>query len=261
MYINAIYPEGPLYHKGVLYYVDYLKNTLHTVTNDNVGCTSLQYKGPCGLAYCPSADDILIAFYDSHKVVMWKSNKAFDILFPNDMCTDDFGGIFITSSSHYCDHDPFTPSSQATGSIYYLSPSLHLLKIPIAKPIHYANGIVLDKKKPKLYVSEHLKNRILSFDIMYTCNFPILKHQEVYLTLPTTLSSSPLLGPDGLCTDTDNNLYVAHFGGGCVLKYDPYKTLKKIYHFSHSNVTNVTCDDTTTPTIFVTVAGYVTTTS
>lgn len=262
MYLSALYPEGPLYHKGILYYVDYLKNELYHVTPDYVSSTKLPYKGPCGLAYCPSVDDIIIAFYDSHKIFLLTSFKELDIPFPNDMCTDDFGGIFVTSSADYGDddRDPFTAHSPASGSVYYLTPSLNLFKMPIQYPIHYANGIVLDKRKPKLYVSEHLKNRILSFDIMYTFPgnvadvVPVLNNQEVYLNLPSTISSTPLLGPDGLCTDKENNLYVAHYGGGCVLKYDQCKTLKKVYHFTHSNVTNVTCD-IVAQNIFVTVAG------
>jgi sugar lactone lactonase YvrE len=245
---DAYYPESPLLHDDKLYYVEYTTDRVFEIISLNYYNI---YKlpdnsGPCSIIYFNKLNDFIIACYNTHKLLcMTHEHYIFNIPFPNDMCNDSKKGIFITSSSDYLYNltdDPFDPNGKATGSIYYLSPiDTNLKKLNINKNIHYANGIIYNKSK--LYVSEHFKNRILLFNVNYENNNPILFNYQIYIDLPYLENSSRFLGPDGLTMDNKENLYIAHYTSGNLLKYTNEKKLVKTYNFDLPNVTNVTIDN------------------
>ena len=252
---DAYYPECPLLYNNKLYYVEYITDRVFEIISLNYYNI---YKlpnnsGPCSIIYFNKINDFIIACYNINQLIcMTNYKQVFNIPFPNDMCNDSNKGIFITSSSDYSNQDPFDPNVQASGSIYYLSPiDTTLKKIDIGTNIHYANGIVYNKSK--LYVSEHLKNRILLFNVNYVDNDPILSNYQVYLDLPYLENSSRFLGPDGLAIDNNDNLYIAHYTTGNLLKYTNDKKLIKTYKFDLPNITNVIVDIDNT-FLYITVA-------
>jgi sugar lactone lactonase YvrE len=180
------------------------------------------------------------------------------------MCEDDRGGIFITSSGDNPEEDPFTPTSPASGSIYYLSPKSNMLsRIHLPTPIHYANGITFSPSTNQLYVSEHLKNRILVFSVTFHKGKVTLEQkEEINLPQPDT-NLSPLVGPDGLFA-MESSIYIAHFGTGTLLRYDfttcDFTTVYQAQP-THPYITNVTShQDTLIATVMASEhqeAGYV----
>jgi gluconolactonase len=239
--MDIAYPEGPLLHNGTLYYVDYRHGTLHSIgETENVFLIN-EKCGPCGLAYFLPQDELVVACYDSQKIIFIKSKHEMTLPYPNDMICDVRGGLFITSSATY-EHniDPFHPTSTPSGSIYYLHPIGTLSKLP-GDPIHYANGIGIHGNK--LYVSEHLKNRILCYHVIYDNDgMPALDDRTVFADLPGDNQAQSLLGPDGMAIDKSGNIFVAQFGGGQVIKYDPSGQPIKTIPCNLVNVTNVAID-------------------
>lgn len=241
----AFYPEGPLVHGGSLYYTEFDADAVHRICiralfGVEAGQQQQQQSdtyvlpcgsGPCGLAHCAglvlTGPDVVVTCYGSHELRALSSGRTLHRLpYPNDVCADGgYGGLFVTSSGELGEGDPFHPAATASGAVYHLSPCGALLR-PLTLPcIHYANGVVFDGASARLFVSEHLRNRILVYDV---------KRDAVMLPRPFGGAPSrfidlgmmspcaiPLLGPDGLALDENGRtLYVAHFGGGAVLKID-----------------------------------------
>lgn len=229
----AFYPEGPYIYKGVLHWVEYTKNT---VCNEAGMRHELPYYGPCGLASFKG--ELVVACYDSHLIYFMNSGITIDIPYPNDMIEDDKGGLFITSSAtNTGEEDPFKVDAVASGGIYYLDKDNGIHKLLLDRPIHYANGITYDGTY--IYVSEHLKNRVLKYEISYDKNdTPVLGGTQIHIPLTRNLSEDALLGPDGLCSDKRGNMYIAHFGSGKLLVYNDQR-LVDTYEVDHSYITNV----------------------
>jgi len=232
--IPAHYPEGPYVYNGVLHWVEYTKNT---VCNEEGMRHELPYYGPCGLASFKG--ELVVACYDAHLIYFINSGITLDIPYPNDMIEDDKGGLFITSSATIKEGDPFTTDSSATGGIYYLDKDNTMHKLLIDRPIHYANGVAFSDNC--IYVSEHLKNRVLKYEVFYDrfSSVPALGETQIHISLPRDLYKDALLGPDGLCLDKQRgNMYVAHFGSGKLLVYNDQR-LVDTYEVDHSYITNV----------------------
>ena len=233
---KAYYPEAPFIFNNKLHYVEYTKNRI--VRED--GWTfeiPIPNAGPCGLASINN--ELIVACYDAHVIYFLETGKCLSIPYPNDMINDDRGGIFVTSSASCSNIEPFSNNAFASGSIYYIDNHLNIHSLPIGRPIHYANGIAYSHILQKLYVSEHLQNRILSFDVTHT-TLPKLENENIYINLPRNSNiKTDLLGPDGISLDDKGNMYVAHFGSGNLLIYDSDANLQKTYLMPYKNVTNV----------------------
>jgi sugar lactone lactonase YvrE len=70
-------------------------------------------------------------------------------------------------------------------------------------------------------VNEHRKNRLLAYSVRPDGR---LDQRRVFYTLPPEgllpPESSYALGPDGMCRDDRERLWVAHYGGGRVVALD-----------------------------------------
>ena len=179
--IQAAYPEAPLVHMESLYYAEYDADVVRRVSLASVlrdgheppseSCMLPCGSGPCGLAFCAGMADVVVACYGSHELRALSSGKVLHrVPFANDLCADDrSGGVFVTSSAASAASDapgdPFDPNAPATGAVYHLSPCGREL-IALTPPcIRYANGVAYDPARDRLFVSEHLRNRVLVYDI------------------------------------------------------------------------------------------------
>jgi len=231
-------------HGGSLYYTEFDADSVHRVCA-LFGVEAVQQhhhpsetyvlpcgSGPCGLAHCVglvlTGPDVVVTCYGSHELRALSSGRTLHRLpYPNDACADGgYGGLFVTSSGQLGEGDPFRPAAPASGAVYHLSPCGALLR-PLTQPcIHYANGVVFDGASSRLFVSEHLRNRILVYKVkrdaaMLPRPFSGAPPRFIELGMMSPCAAIPLLGPDGLALDEDGRtLYVAHFGGGAVLKID-----------------------------------------
>lgn len=91
------------------------------------------------------------------------------------------------------------------------------------------NGIVWNKRQDQMYFTDSLSGRIYAFD--YTdgkiCNKRVIFHTDAGY-------------PDGMTIDTDDKLWVAVWGSGCVYRIDPCNgKVLEIVETSAPNVSSV----------------------
>lgn len=254
---NAAYPEGPLWWKGKLLYVEYAGPGIKAWDGRR---SSVYWTG----AHCGASgligyrqDHLLVACYDADSVVeldahgatvrtLERDSSGKPFIGPNDFAADGRGGIYFSASGVY---DLKAPIS---GTILYMSPDGARVT-EVAELIHYSNGLTVSKDGKTLLVAEGLAGRILSFPIG---GDGTLGARSVWARLrdlaPSTKDEDAYNGPDGLKLGPDGNYYIAQNGSGRVLVVSDSKKLERIISVPTRNVTNVNFGGDGADTLYIT---------
>jgi gluconolactonase len=221
---NACYPEGPLWHRDCLWYVEY---AAHRIVRWNGHSNEIFWQepgsGPCALAAW--GDDLLLCAFDGNALLRigadgstrtrWDRDIDGDrFVGPNDLTPDGQGGFFFTASGR------FDVEAPIEGAVMHFDPRGQIRCL--VDGLHFANGIAFDPARRRLYVSEHLAQRILMFDVLA---FARLGTRRVFSQLarsaPHEFDREAYVGGDGMELDADGRLHVAHFGTGRLLRFEP----------------------------------------
>jgi len=122
---------------------------------------------------------------------------------PNDLAIDADGGFYFT--------DPEGSSLEnRIGSVYYVRPDRTVVRV--AAGLAYPNGINVTVDRSAVIVAETRTRQLYRYERRRNGT---LGRRELFCRLEGGV------GPDGMCFDRDGNLYIAHFGSGCVDVIDP----------------------------------------
>lgn len=220
----AQYPEGPVVVDGNAYYGEMGADRVMVWTptgNREVwsrpGCgpTSVA-RGPEGSLYvlCHIEEALVRISTDGATLSVRNEDDAGrSFPTPNASVNDGVGGVYFSSSGQ------FSPSAPAEGSVLYLGADGGLRRI--VQGFRYANGVAISADGKTLFVSEHFERRVIALDIAAPGD---VSAAHVFLKLDDVVPQDPgrswEVGPDGLATDTDGNLYVAEYGGGRLVIVD-----------------------------------------
>jgi len=159
-----------------------------------------------------------------------RDDKGAGFITPNGSNNDKKGGLYFSSSGIFADRAP------SIGAVYYLGPNEVLRKV--ADGIHYANGVAPSQDGSRLFVSEHLSRRVLVYPINADGT---LGERSVFLKLDDIVSRPDAgewwVGPDGLLTDQNDNLYIAEYGAGRLIIVDKNGRLLKTIHVPEKFIT------------------------
>jgi sugar lactone lactonase YvrE len=254
---EASFPEGPLWHEGQLYYVEYGADTV--MMWDGKENTQVWRQDGCGPSAVVEAGeaDFLVTCYDANTLVkitpagetletLSEDQDGQPFVGPNDAVADAKGGVYFSASGVW---DIAAPID---GKIFYIDQDRTITEV--ADDIHYANGLALSPDGGTLYASEMAAQRVLKFDVKEDGT---LGERYLFVRLGD-LAADPTgvdiyMGPDGLKTDSAGNLYIAQFEGGRVLVTDRQGELVRILSIPAPFVTNLTFGETE-DTVFVTAA-------
>lgn len=203
---DAHFPEGPLWHDGKLYYVEYDRNTV-TVWDGKSNRIFGTLKG-CG----PSAvirnarGEFLITCYDNGTIgrlsadgkplPAWDHDKkGRRFVGPNDFAVDHDGGIYFTCSGQ--------PGKTGDSNVFYIAADG---AITLAAPdLHNANGIALSLDGRTLYVIETDENRLLRFKVGGAGH---LSDRQVFLNMDDLTHHVGHIYPDGVKINSKGLLYI-----------------------------------------------------
>lgn len=166
---HALYPEGPLWWHGQLYYVEYAGNGIKVWNGSSISYFwKKMHCGPNGLVPF-GRDDILVACYDGNYLVeldrngkevrtIARDDRGSSFIGPNDLTSDGHGGVYFSASGVYDIKAPIE------GKVLHISPDGKVVSV-VADTIDYSNGLTLSKDGSHLLVAEMLADRILSFPV------------------------------------------------------------------------------------------------
>lgn len=217
--LEASYPEGPLWRGGKLYFAEMAADRV--TVRDKRGARPFFVEEGCGpTALAPYGEGFLVLCHRGARIVTvdkkGRARRRWDrddggrrLMNPNDAAADGDGGVYFSDPGPFAERSRQTPR----GRIMHLSADGALTRV--AGPLAYPNGVHV--RDGALYVSEHLRGRILRFPIGAAGR---LGEAHVFADLsgrpPAARYASPypLAGPDGLEFGPDGALYVALYGEG-----------------------------------------------
>lgn len=214
--IRALVGEGALWDEQaqVLYWVDILSSALYVydpATGENrsydvgqhVGTVVLRQSGGVMLALANGFAEYDLA---SGKVTILSDPESH---LPGNRFNDgkcDPGGRFWAGTMAYTDQ-----STQ--GSLYRLDADLSVHKM--LGNIAISNGIVWSHDKRTMYYIDTMVHNVRAFD--YNNASGDISNERVVIP-----ESPEMRMPDGMAIDADGNLWVAHYGAGCVRCWNPH---------------------------------------
>jgi gluconolactonase len=203
---DAHFPEGPIWHDGKLYYVEYDRNTV-TVWDgkSNRVFAALKGCGPSAVIRTPRGE-FLTTCYDSGTIGRltadgkplpgWDhDNEGRKFVGPNDFALDRDGGIYFTCSGE--------PGKSGNSNVFYIAADG---TISLAAPdMHNANGIALSLDGKTLYVVETDENRLLRFEVAGAGK---LSGRRIFLNMDELTHHVGHIYPDGVKIDSHGSLYI-----------------------------------------------------
>jgi len=212
---HALVGEGPIWdeEKGVLYWVDIMSSMVYEynpVTGENRGYNVGQH---VGTVVPRAAGGLMLAVYDgfaafdpaTQQVTLIADPEA-DI--PDNRFNDgkcDPAGRFWAGTMAY--------NEQLTqGSLYRLDPDFSVHKM--LGDVGIANGIVWSLDNTTMYYIDSAANTVRAFD--YDLATGVISNGRV------VIRTDGMGLPDGMAIDAEGMLWVAHFGGSCVRRWNPH---------------------------------------
>ena len=212
---HALVGEGPIWDetKGVLYWVDILSSMVYEynpATGENRGYDVGQH---VGTVVPRTSGGLMLAVYDGFaafdpatgQLTLLDDPEA-DL--PQNRFNDgkcDPAGRFWAGTMAYTDQG-------TQGSLYRMDADLSVHKM--LGDIGISNGIVWSLDNTTMYYIDSMANTVRAFDYdLATGN--ISKERVVIRTDGMGL-------PDGMAIDAEGMLWVAHFGGSCVRRWNPH---------------------------------------
>jgi gluconolactonase len=254
----AHYPEGPLWHDGKLFFVEYALSNIKVW--DGKQATVFWHKDHCGAnSLIPFNGHLMVACYDDNSLVeldagghqvreIRKDSAGKPFAGPNDFASDAHGGLYFSASGVYDIKAPIT------GAVLHVSADGHTIA-EVANTIHYSNGLTLAKDQQHLLVAEMLAGRIISFPIGPDGSLGV---RSVWARLedlaPPTPHEDAYNGPDGLKLGPDGNYYIAQNGSGRVLVVGEDRKLVRTIDVPTPYVTNMAFGPDGADTVFITGA-------
>ena len=204
---DAWFPEGPIWHLGKLFYVEYGRNAV-TVW-DGKKNTIFWKKDGCGAsAVLPThSGEFVVTGYDSNAIERISADgktlppythdrDGHPFIGPNDFAPDRQGGIYFTGSGSGA-------SPAIDGSVFYIARDSTITRV--AKYVHNANGLVVSNDGKRLYVVETDDSRILQFDVK---DDGTLGNRRVFLKLDDLFPKQPHIWPDGIKLSSKGEMYI-----------------------------------------------------
>jgi sugar lactone lactonase YvrE len=270
---DAHYPEGPLWVDDRLLWVEFGRDAVMRLEADGEPRVLWSSPGVGPAAVTAGAeDDLWVTGYGNNSLIRIGRDGSFleavdrdaqgrVLLGPNDLVLDGQGRLIFTLSG------VFELDAPVQGRVCLRTAAGEIRTV--ADGIHYANGVALSKCGEQLVVSEHFKNRVLSFDVQPDGTLsgrrvlaeldsiaprlevaperkegaqrrrggaPSHARRAMAAQVPVT---DPRLGPDGLKVTASGVVLVAQYGGGRVIAINPDGTLHKVFTLPLRFVTNV----------------------
>jgi gluconolactonase len=198
--------EGPVWHDGKLYYVEYDRNTV-TVWDGTGNQYFATIKG-CGPSAVLNTErgEFLVTCYDSGSIGHLSADgqilPAYDhdrdgnkFIGPNDFAPDRLGGIYFSDSGH--------PGKAVDGRVFYLAADSTITLV--ASHLNAANGLVVSLDGKTLYVIETNRNRLLKYRIDSAGH---VSDRKLFLNLDKLTHRVVHIYPDGVKMDSHGLLYI-----------------------------------------------------
>ncbi len=199
---GLIFPEGPRWHAGRLWFSDMHAHEVIAMTPDGTRETILQHDGPVsGLGWLPDGRLLVVSMHDRQllrreadgRLVPHADLSAVATGHCNDMVVDAQGRAYVGNFGF-----PYPGGTPAPARLARVEPDGTVTEA--AGDLMFPNGAVITPDHGTLVVAESWGGRLTAFDLAESGD---LSHRRVWAPMPDGAV------PDGICLDEEGAIWVA----------------------------------------------------
>jgi sugar lactone lactonase YvrE len=209
---GATLAEGPLWEEktGSLLLVDIPAGKVHRLQPDAPSVSSLEVGAPVSSVIPRAAGGLVVTMIDTlvsvdddgkSRIDLARFEGAGDRM--NDAKCDPKGRLYAGSMS---------TSGGFTGSLYRVDANLEV--VALVSEVGISNGLAWSSDRLSMYYIDTPLGTVDRFS--YDPGTGDISDRTVVVRIDPGFGA-----PDGMCVDTEDHLWVAIWGGGVVLRYDP----------------------------------------
>ena len=209
---GATLAEGPLWEEktGSLLLVDIPAGKVHRLQPDAPSVSSLEVGAPVSSVIPRAAGGLVVTMIDTLVSVDDDGKSRTDLARfegagdrMNDAKCDPKGRLYAGSMS---------TSGGFTGSLYRVDANLEV--VALVSEVGISNGLAWSSDRLSMYYIDTPLGTVDRFS--YDPGTGDISDRTVVVRIDPGFGA-----PDGMCVDTEDHLWVAIWGGGVVLRYDP----------------------------------------
>ena len=211
---KALVGEGPIWHsqKNVLYWVDILGNSVNIYDPATDQNRTIDVGQPVGTIVPRKSGGVMLALHHGFASLNLETEEVKMISDPeshipehrfNDGKCDPAGRFWAGTMTF----DGATP----TGSVYCMFPDLRVKRM--IENVSISNGIVWSLDNSTMYYIDTPTNVVVAYD--YNIDTADISNKRVAITIPQEDGM-----PDGMTIDSEGMLWIAHYGGSRVTRWD-----------------------------------------
>ena len=210
---NAVLGEGSLWdhRRNCLYWVDILERKVNVFDPATGANRVLKVDQDVGTVVADAAGNLMLALRDgfarldfgSGEVVMIAEQKAEGIRFNDGKC--DPAGRFWAGTMAY-------DMTEGAAALYCLDTDLTVRRV--IDHVTISNGLVWTSDTKRFYYIDTPTFEVAAFD--YDVDTGNISNRRAAIQIDSDLGS-----PDGMAIDEEDMLWIAHWGGGKVTRWNP----------------------------------------
>lgn len=246
--IPAQLGEGPLWvaAENAIYWVDIISQKVHRLSLDSGAQRTWTFDQPVTSLAIRESGGFVGTVRDGFAAINFATETIEPITLPEaDLPENRFNDGKVDGHGRFWAGTMHMKEKEATGSLYRLDPDHTLHKLDSGYII--TNGPAFSADGKTMYHNDSVKGIVYAFDLH---NDGTVGDKRPFLQLTDPAEGAP----DGMTVDSENCLWLAHYGGARLTRYSPTGQVLQVVPLPVPNVTSCTFGGENLDTLYITTA-------
>jgi len=246
--IPAVLGEGPVWvaAENAVYWVDIFSNKVHRYALADGAKTTWTFDFPVTSLSPRQGGGFVGTITDGYAFIDFDSLSAAPIALPEaDRPENRFNDGKIDNSGRYWAGTMHIGQVEASGALYRLDPDLTARQCD--RDYIICNGPTFNLENSIIYHTDSIKRKIYALDMSRAGE---LSNKRVF----AQFTGADEGVPDGMTIDSDDCVWVAHFGGARLTRYSPQGEILQVLPLPVPNITSCTFAGAALDTLYITTA-------
>jgi len=244
---KSILGEGPVYKKdeNSLYWTDIKDKKIYKYDLESKEVKSFQFTKEIGSYAFTNKGKVIASTNDGFEYLDLKTNEITHILDPEkDITNNRFNDGKCDAKGRYFAGTMDNNEKNINGSLYCLEGNVLEKK---ETNLFISNGLGWNSDSTKFYLTDSPKRIIYVYD--YDLSTGQMTNKKVFTKIKEEDGY-----PDGLCIDSKDHIWSAHWAGSKITRYKPDGSIDKIINMPVPNITSCCFGGIDNKTLFITTA-------
>ncbi len=244
---KSILGEGPLYNEkeNSLYWTDIKDKKLYKYDLETKNTKSYQFNKQIGSFAFTKENEVIATTNDGFEYLKLDTKETISLLDPEvDKKNNRFNDGKCDKNGRYFAGTMDNKEKDINGSLYCLEKNIFNKK---ESELFISNGLGWNNDSTKFYLTDSPKRVIYEYD--YDLKTSSLSNKKIFAKIDEKDGY-----PDGLCIDSEDHIWSAHWNGWKITRYKPNGKIDSIYDLPVPKVTSCNFGGENLDILFITTA-------